>query len=70
MRILVTAPTNSTTIDEIMWFCWRHEKHGMNFCSGYHIVHDGEYRLWRIYAEPSKYVDLLLLTYSDHLVIY
>lgn len=70
MRILVTAPTDSTAIDLIMWYCWSHEKHGIHFCSGEYIVHDGEYRLWRIYCEPSKYVDLLLLKYSDYLAIY
>ena len=70
MRILVTAPTDSTTIDEIMWYCWQHEQYGIHFCSGQYMVHDGAYRLWRIYCEPSKYVDLLLLQYSEHLVVY
>ena len=70
MRILVTAPTDSTVIDNIMWYCWSHERHGIHFCSGEYIVHDGEYHLWRILCEPSKYVDLLLLQYSDYLAIY
>ena len=70
MRILVTCPTDSDTIDQIMWYCWQHERHGINFCSGEYIIHDDNYRLWRIYCEPSKYVDLLLLKYSDYLVVY
>jgi len=34
------------------------------------MVHDGAYTVWRIYAEPSRYVSLLLLKYSDYLVVY
>jgi hypothetical protein len=70
MRILVTAPTHSEVIDSIMWYCWQYEREGIHFCSGDYMVHDGAYRLWRIYAQPSKYVDLLLLKYSDYLVVY
>ena len=70
MRILVTAPTDSHVIDSIMWYCWAHEKDGMFFASGSYIVHEGRYRLWRIYCEPNKYVDWLLLQYSDCLVVY
>lgn len=70
MRILVTLDSNDPTIDEIMWYCWRHEKQGISFCSGHTIIHDNTYVTWRIYAEPSKYVDLLLLRYSEHLVVY
>ena len=70
MRILVTAATDSREIDLIMWYCWRHEQQGIHFCSGEYIVHDGEYKLWRIYCEPSKYVDWLLLKYSEHLTVY
>ena len=70
MRILVTAPTDSSVIDHIMWSCWQLEQYGVYFCSGEYIVHNGEYRLWRIYCEPNKHVDLLLLKYSDYLCIY
>ena len=70
MRILVTAPTDSHVIDSIMWYCWAHEKDGISFCTGNYIVHEGKYRLWRIYCEPNKYVDWLLLQYSDWLVVY
>lgn len=67
MRILVTAPADSNVIDSIMWYC---QSHDMAFCSGHYRVYLGEYHLWRIYCEPSKYVDLLLLQYSQHLVVY
>ena len=70
MRILVTAPTDSDVIDSIMWYCWSHEKDGMYFSSGSYIVYEGAYRLWRISCEPNKYVDWLLLQYSDWLVVY
>ena len=70
MRILVTAPTDSHVIDSIMWYCWAHEKDGISFCTGNYIVHEGKYRLWRIYCEPSKYVDLLLLKHSEYLQVY
>jgi hypothetical protein len=70
MRILVCLPTDCELIDEIMWYCWHHEQHGINFCSGHNIVYDNKYVTWRIYCEPSKYVDLLLLKYGENLAVY
>jgi hypothetical protein len=70
MRILVTADTNDPAIDSIMWYCWRHEKNEIFFCSGNYIVHDGHYHLWRIHCEPSKYVDYMLMRWAGYLVVY
>jgi hypothetical protein len=67
MRILVTLESTDPTIDEIMWYCDRHK---ITFCMGDLVCSSNSYILWRIYAEPSKYVDYLLLKYSNHLVVY
>jgi hypothetical protein len=71
MRILVTLPTDCAEIDEIQWYCWRHERDGIHFCSGHSIVHDGAYYVWRIYCDyHNKYVDWLLMNHPNSLVVY
>jgi hypothetical protein len=67
MRILVTLPSHSGIQESIHQYCQAHAIH-MN--TQQWLTPDGSYMLWRISCEPSKYVDLLLLTYSDWLAVY
>ena len=69
MQIVVTLESDTEEIDRIMWYCWQHEQHGIYFSTGRHIVLNGEYWMWRIDCEPSKYVDVLLLRWSRYLTV-
>jgi hypothetical protein len=69
MRIVVTLATDTPEIDQIMWYCWQHEKHGLNFSLGSYIDVGDHYYTCKIDCEPNKYVDLLLLQWADYLVV-
>ena len=69
MRIVVTLATDTPEIDRIMWYCWQHEKHGLNFSLGSYIDVGDHYYTCKIDCEPNKYVDLLLLRWADYLVV-
>ena len=70
MRIVITAGSDTHVIDHILWYCQAHESHGINMFTGPYIVLDGQYYLWRVHCEPSKYVDYMLLKWSDYMCVY
>jgi hypothetical protein len=67
MRILVVALSASEIVDEIMSYAYNH---GIDFGSSHYAIYDTDYSAWRITCEPSKQVDMLLLRYSDYVVVY
>ena len=69
MRIVVTLSSDCEIIDHIMWYCWQHERHGIYFSSGRYIDVGDHYYTCKIDCEPNKYVDLLLMRWSQYLVV-
>jgi hypothetical protein len=59
---------SDTPVVQAMWdYCSLHNQHGIYMAHGRYLVVDGEYWVWRVEAEPSKYLDLLLLRWGEYL---
>ena len=67
MRICVTCPSNSESIDAIYFYC---QKNGIAMYPSSYIHIGDSYWVWRIEAEPSSHLTWLLLNYGEYLAIF
>ena len=67
MRICVTCPSNSESIDAIYRYC---QKHHIPMYPSTYIHVAGSYWIWRIEAEPSSHLTWLLMNYGEYLAVF
>jgi hypothetical protein len=61
---------SDTPVVQAMWdYCCLHNIHGIYMAHGRFLVVDGQYWVWRVEAEPSKYLDMLLLRWGEYLAV-
>lgn len=65
----VTIESDEPVVQSIWDYCALHNANGIYMAHGRYLVVDGEYWVWRVEAEPSKYLDWLLLNWGEYLQI-
>ena len=63
----VTIESDEPVVQQIWDYCAVHNADGIYMAHGRYLVVDGAYWVWRVEAEPSKYLDWLLLRWGQYL---
>ena len=65
----VTIESDQPVCQQIWDYCADHNQHGIYMAHGRYLIVNGEYWVWRVEAEPSKYLDWLVLRWGQYLRI-